>query len=525
MAYKVKPFLTIILTAILLVVAAVWSLYRYQNFRSEQTQQLLLLQSLNAGAELLTAEASQLLQDDAVLNKVQKQHDLNIIHYQTVSQGSLKQGLSPLESMTNYDLQELTSGFSAFSEAAANLIQNRANLTKLVENRETVVLASRSLADKSADLALGLRQINAPAEQIAEAYNLALALNNHYLSVIRAFDAQSAYVAPDLKLARQTLEALSTGKSAPASTIIKRSAANLLSEIEAFSSYTQSIARHHELKLSIQNQLELLAQTATQLASAVDAVSEDLTSAGSMYLIVSLIAWVLALGSTVTGAAYRSSLRPKQPEANPYPKPQPASEITSSHYLNQLKTDKNKLMSDIRPLGEGILYIRADEHLESTGDLAKCFNQSREALIQKIESLQATVSSLQACINQPDAEDKPTSDRHYLSIDTTPVENLTFKAQAELEGLQRKIRGLEWSDKEAAKTLLIHCLRADRMLDEVRVRVKKGWQEMIQESQESAHSHSQSEQASAIKLLVDEMKSNLDEFQTQAPKPRRRQAV
>lgn len=178
-------------------------------------------------------------------------------------------------------------------------------------------------------------------------------------------------------------------------------------------------------------------------------------------------------------------------------------------------------MNDIRPLGEGVLYIRADEHLESTGDLARCLNQSREALILKIESLRKTVDQLQSELS---ATQQAVSSTSQLNIDTTPIENLTYKTQAELEGLNRKIRAQKWEDSETAKGLLIHCMRADRLLDEIRVRVKKGLQEMVNDSADQQAQLNQPKDNLAIQRLIEQMVNGLDEFQTQAPKSRRRQA-
>jgi len=89
--------------------------------------------------------------------------------------------------------------------------------------------------------------------------------------------------------------------------------------------------------------------------------------------------------------------------------------------------------------------------------------------------------------------------------------------------LQRKINALNWNNSDAAKSLLTHCLRADRILDEVRVRVKKGWQEMLHDSQAGASNQDTANANAAIAVLINQMKDNLEEFQTEAPKPRRKQ--
>jgi len=523
-----RPFWITAISASLLIVVAIWSQFRYQHAANEQAQHLLLIQKLQDGIELLVAESQKLLLDDKKLGNVQKQHDLNIVYFQIIDQGSLKLEIAPLQSAPNQDLETLNTQFSKFSSAAAALIQDRANITKLSESRETVVLAAKILADKSTSLAQGLLQIDGSSENIAASYSLAMALNNHYLSVARAFDLQGAYKSPDLEQARQTLQNLSTGKSAPASAIIRRSAANLLTEIEGFDSYNTVISQHHELKQSISKQLDALTETQKQLTLTLQTLSDHLQTEGSPLLLISLVCWVSALGLTAGIAIYTMYSTPPSLSthaANTAAIPAPASEQTSSHYLNQLKTDKNKLMNDIRPLGEGILYIRADEHLESTGDLARCLNQSREALILKIEALRKTVYTLQARLDKTNSDSHKEKALPGITIDTSTVENLTFKAQAELEGLQRKINALNWNNSDAAKSLLAHCLRADRILDEVRVRVKKGWQEMLIDTQTGASNQDKSDANAAIALLINQMKDNLEEFQTEAPKSRRKQSA
>lgn len=524
MTRSAKPLVFVGIAVLMLVIAACWSSYRYQSFTKNQTQQLLLLSHLQAGSELLVAESVKLLGSENQLSAVQKQHDLNIVHFQTIAHGNLKETIAPLPSITSVDLNELKENFEPFSTTAATIIQDRANVSKLAENRESMILAARNLADKAESLALGLQQINANSNQIADGYQLAMALNRHYVSVQDAFKSERPYQALDIDSARQTLEALSTGKTAPGSAIIKRSAAHLLTEVESFESLSKTLSTHRELKQTLSERIDNLKALQQKLSQTLQNASDQLESEGSSLLLLSAVFWFASLTLscvlTIYTVFFRTMAAPVD-QAAPQQQPKPASEQTSSHYLNQLKTDKNKLMNDIRPLGEGVLYIRADEHLESTGDLARCLNQSREALILKIESLRKTVDQLQSELS---ATQQAVSSPSQLNIDTTPIENLTYKTQAELEGLNRKIRAQKWEDSETAKGLLIHCMRADRLLDEIRVRVKKGLHEMVNESADQQAQLNQPKDNLAIQRLIEQMVNGLDEFQTQAPKSRRRQA-
>ncbi|MBA57482.1 MAG: hypothetical protein CMK89_23780 [Pseudomonadales bacterium] len=500
-----------------MLLAAVASQLHYRQFRDEQQQHALLLQAVKHGARQIRSESFSLLTDSASLSNIQTQQDHNIVDFQHITKGSLKQDLAPLDTLIDINLDGLSTAFNQFSAQVFNLIQSRSTLTKLSDKKEEQVLAARTLAEKSSNLARGVMQYGASDSQVGASYEVALALTNHYLNVSRVFEHGGRYNPLDLDSLRESLGTITSGKGASDSAILRRSATNLMESIEAFSKSTGAVTEYEKLQQSVARQLSQLEETQKQLEQSIDAVSETLNTSGSLSFILSFIAWVSSVTAALCGipillkgTAANANKGPARPE------PEPASEVTGSFFINQIRTDKNKLINDIRPLADGILYIKADEHHESTADVARCFNHSRESLIVKVEALRDTVSSLQNAVSSKEqAEHHPKT----LKINSTPLEDLTFKAQAELEGISRRIKAQASESNDSRKLILTQCIRADNILDEIRVRIRKGCLEITQETN-APNGREDNAYQSRIENLVNQLIEHLDEFQTQPPAKR-----
>ena len=169
-----------------------------------------------------------------------------------------------------------------------------------------------------------------------------------------------------------------------------------------------------------------------------------------------------------------------------------------------------------------MLYIKADEHLTTTSELARCLNQSREALIRRIAMLQENALAVQNQLVARQDSEADSTNKPKATINTKPVEELTLKANAELDGLQRKLRQLNYSDKEELKALIIRAARAERILDEIRVRVRKGWVEELIEEQNTESTHDANAKTNQVQSLVSEMVANLNEFKLEKPTSHRK---
>lgn len=499
---------------------ALYCQFKNQIFVEAQLRHGVLLQQLNSGSGSILDKTQALLGNPMGLGSLKSLHDNNIVLYQSIVHGNLKQELASVNQLTGQDTEALETSFRHFSNLVSRLIQSRAQLLQLENNRDEAKIGARVLAEKGAELAIGIRQFGAATDQTLSAYDLALKLNAHYLSVIEIFTGSGNYKPLNISSLSATLNDLSSGPNATSSAILRRSAAQLQSDIASYRENADQIVEYQTLKQNIKQQIESIEQAIPALSQDVTAVQDALMSSSSIAFPASIGAWLCCLVTAIFGCLQTS--RQLILSANPAPSslPEPASELTSSYYLNQIKTDKNKLMSDIRPLADGILYLRADEHLESTGDIARCFNQSRESLIERIESLRALVTDLKSELDKkPAVEENPQAN---VKINTTPIEDLTFRAQSELEGILRKIRSQTESSSLSQQDVYTRCQRADRILDEIRVRVRKGFQETLINVVDELSSTSGSGQNIAVSKLITNLVSNLDELQTQAPTKARR---
>lgn len=510
-----KPLVTCLCICIASGLMALASQIHYKQFRDEQQQQAILLQVLNERSHQLMIEARSLTEDSGSLPTIKSYHDRNIVNFQNIVNGSIKSELSPLDDLVDVDLSALSTSFDEYSSLVSNLIQSRSKLSQLFDNKEEMLLGARGLAEKAVNLAQSIVQYGGGREQIAACYETALILSNHYMNVYQVFEQGAHYSKLDLKSLRDTLSAVTSGNQASDSAILRRSTSNLLNNIETYINNSAAITDHEQLARSLGDQVAQLSQAQRQLEEAIDPVSEILLASGNLYFLFITIAWISSLAAAIC-CVLIILRQTNETISPPRQQPEPASEVTGSFYLNQIKSEKNSLLNDIRPLADGILYIKADEHHESTGDLARCFNNGRKALIERIEVLRHTVDNLQETIANTQSTDYRAID---LNIDTSPLENLTFKAQAELEGIARRLKTQSVDVNDGRKLILAQCLRADNILDELRVRVRKGWQE-IALSSDMLNTEANQDHQTKLKHLVDQLTEYLNEFQTQPPAKR-----
>ena len=512
-----KPLAACLSISLIMLIATMASQLHYRQFRNEQQQHVLLLQALKDGSHQLLIEAQNLLREPERLSSIQTYQDRNIVDFQHITKGSLKHDLAPLDNTASVDLSALSASFDRYSVLVSSLIQSRSKLSQLADKKDEMVLGARTLAEKAANLAQGIVQYGAHNGQISASYEVALLLTNHSLNVNRVFDHGARYIPLNLDTAREALSVITTGKNASDSAILRRSATSLLENIEAFANSSNAVSEYEKLAKSISQEMTQLADAQNQLEKAIEPIAESTVESGSFGFLLTLITTALAVVAALTGAliALRYTSESNSSPA-PRPLPEPASEVTGSFYLNQIKTDKNKLINDIRPLADGILYIKADEHFESTSDLARCFNHSREALIQKIEALRVAVTNLQDALAN---KRHPEHHSVEVNINSSPIEDLTFKAQAELEGISRRIKAQAADNNDHRKLILTQCMRADNLLDEIRVRIRKGWQEVSQELNDPS-TNTDSAYETKIELMVTQLIGHLDEFQTKAPAKR-----
>ena len=512
----------ILLISLITCSAAIYCQLYNQSLRDAQLRHAVMLQQLQGGLASIAGKAEGLLNGSEELASLKSLSDKNIVTYQTIMNGSIKQDLTAVDTLIPDDIQPFQTSFGQFSDQVAKLIQSRSQLVQLESKREEIILNARVLAEKGADLAVGIHQFGATSDQIAATYELALQLNRHYLSVTQVFSDSGRYRALELGAVSNTLTNISTGPAATQSAILRRSAAQLLSDIESFSQTAAAIEELEQLKQNLNQQLQGIQVARSALSNDIHSLQEAVTSNRSLSFPLALAAWLISVSSALAGClmAARASATAAAPA--PVPVPEPASELTSGYYLSQIKTDKNKLMNDIRPLADGILYLRADEHLESTGDIAKCFNRSREALVEKIDTLRTLVNRLQQAVDTNN--ETGAGDALGPSLDTAPIEDLTFKAQAGLEGISRKIRRQSIDDTVTRKEVLIQCRQADAILDEIRVRVKKCVKESVPNPLPETTAQMPQPHNVEVKKLITSIVEGLDEFQTQPPAKVRRKA-
>lgn len=526
---RIKPDRVIIVAAALglaLVLTAIAGKLASTR-QHDQTELLLLAQQLNQGAALVTAESRGLLNESQALAAMQQVNDRNIAAYQLLTQGSVKRDLPPLTDLVPDISTNLEESFAAFQALVSDLIQSRRLLEQVLQGKDNVIKSAEGLAIQAQHLADGLEQQDGELPHMRAVYRIHATLIAHAQAVLQAYTTAAALPALPLEQLRSDLAALSTDTKAPQSPTIRRSAANLLNQLDAHLQTIEGLQAHKAASEKIARQQESLHQHALALQQQLDAVSSDLYSFTpiGLYLTIALIISSLSLAGMLgyhlrrAPASFATPAVDVEPSAaNP--------ERTTPNFMSQFKTEKNLLMNDIKPIGEGILYIKADEHLESTGDVARCLNQSRESLIRRIDQLKRQVSELQGALSSS-AETPCAPESHQQASNaatTAPLIDLTFKGHAELDALQRMLKAQAGLEQETTRQLMMCCIKADRVLDEIRVRLKKADSDMkrlVSGEVTGSNPERQTGQQQMITTLVAQLVEHLEEFQTQPTKSRR----
>lgn len=494
----------------------------------DQTELLLLAQQLDQGAALVAAESRGLLKESQALAAMQQANDRNIAAYQLLTQGSVKRDLPAMTDLVPDVSASLEASFGAFQASVSDLIQSRRLLEQVLQGKDIVINSAERLAIQAQHLADGLEQQDGELPHLRAVYRVHGALIAHAQAVQQAYITAAAPPVLPLEQLRSDLVTLSTDPKAPQSPSIRRSAANLLNQLDDHLQTVEGLQAHNTASAKIARLQESLQQHTLTLQQQLDTVTSELYSFTpfALYLAIALgisslpLAVMLGYHLRRSPASYSAAATvAEQPTGNP--------ERTTPNFMSQFKTEKNLLMNDIKTIGEGILYIKADEHLESTGDVARCLNQSRESLIRRIEQLKRQVTDLQNALDASDTGEstatiRPTSTSN--STDKARLIDLTLKGHAEIEGLQRLLKGHSGLDREQLKLLLLRCIKTDRVLDEIRVRLKKADDDIehpVNDNGSNPEPAHKPVQLQKVTILVAQLVEHLDEFQTQPGRSRR----
>lgn len=499
------------------------------NDHQSQTELLLLVQQVSQGTALVAAESKGLLQDSQALVAMQQANDQNIAAFQLLMDGSVKRNLPPIGKFTPILNGDGRLAFDTFQATVSDLIQSRTLLERILRGKDALIQSAERLAAQSESLADGLEQQQPSLGHLRASHRIKSALLTHVQAIRQAYNDGTGAPALPLEELRADLKSLSTDNGAPTSPTIRRTAANLLSQLETHLQSLPALNDHNDARTKLQATQADLQQQARRLQQQLEAVAGALYDYLPWPLYLAIMLTLACLGiSAGLGYSLRRRMEPVITVDTSALAPSSHPDRTSPTFSSQLKTEKNLLMNDIKPIGEGILYIKADEHLEATGDLARCLNQSREALARRIDQLKHQVAELQAALASGPASIKaPTPAATSNSQSNAPLIDLTFKGHAELDGLQRHLRNQSSLDKDECKQLLVRCLRAERVLDEIRVRLKKSDVQAIPGARDlpDAPDTADTTNMATVSVLVGKLVDHLNEFQTQPNKPRRNRSL
>ena len=502
------------------------------NRHHNQTELLLLAQQLDQGAALVATESRLILQDSQALAAMQRVNDRNIAAYQLLTQGSVKRDLPPLADLVPDIPPSLEASFGDFQASVSDLIQSRRLLEQALQGKDEVIKSAERLAIQAQHLADGLEQQDGELLHLRAVYRVHAAMIAHVQAIQQTYTMAAAPPVLPLDQLRTDLITLSTDAKAPQSPAIRRTAANLLNQLDGHLQTMEGVQAQHTASAKIARLQESLQQHALTLQQQLDSVTSELYSYMSFALYLAMALGISSLTlAAMLGYHWRRVPTSLAATAEIAEQATANLERTTPNFMSQFKTEKNLLMNDIKPIGEGILYIKADEHLESTGDVARCLNQSRESLIRRIEQLKRQVAELQNALDASDAGQStgtihPTSTSN--STDNARLIDLTFKGHAELDGLQRLLKAQPGLDREQAKQLLLRCIKTDRVLDEIRVRLKKTDGDIEQPGNGNGSDPGPTQktvQLQKVTTLVAQLVEHLEEFQTQPGKSRRSRGV
>lgn len=493
------------------------------NDRTNRMELLLLVQQLGMGASIVAAESRSLLHDGQSLNAIQQANDYNIDAYQLLINGSIKRNLPSLDSLLGEVPESFAPRIETFQATVAELIQSRTLLEGLQQGKGTLIQTAERMVTQSESLADGLEQQSNNIDHLRAAYRIKTALITHAQAVRQAYADNGGAPAFPIEALSQDLQSLSTATTAPGSPTLRRTAANLLNQLEEYQQQLKALEQHNQATLKLQTMQSTLQQQTRLLQQQMDMISAALYGITPWGIYLAIALGCLSLGNAIW-LGYLIRHRKDIPVVIDTSALAPVThnDRTGPTFMTQLKTEKNLLMNDIKPIGEGILYIKADEHLESTGDLARCLNQSREALVRRIEQLKRQVADLQEAFdNTRIPEQAPGNSAPLISPDKSLLIDLTYKGHAELDGLQRHLRNQTNLGQDLVKQLMVRCLKAERVLDEIRVRLKKADSGVGEGQAPSPLILQTSMPMEQVRSMVSSLVEHLEEFQTQPVKGRR----
>ena len=336
------------------------------------------------------------------LRQLQTANDNAIASLNILTKGSIKQEISPSPQPMQAELQQVTSRWSIISKGIGLILQNRVTLQSYSKNQQTLhqMLSETIKTSKTVTNALNRssaspHQIYYSAQQIELLMLIEKFLFVAHLQSLTGNSLQKGITFEDLKTNinkqiehyKRNQYLLLNGSTSPIvakveDTQIRRMIANTGENLKEF---LVTIDR----TLVTRAKTKDLSNTVTAITSNRESVEQQLEALLKKHqnteynywiqswqivlpliILYGLLAWI---GHQVMGSKTMTL-------ANPEPLSRHRDESNKLVRSNKHKAERNQLINQIRPLGEGKLYFEATELNESTKDIAKVFNQARISL-------------------------------------------------------------------------------------------------------------------------------------------------
>ena len=471
-----KTIITAICGVIGLFTSALGSvlLHQQQQYQSTHLSSLAYLDA--ALHELSTFTPKRLISEEKSFQRFRALNGSVVTQFQRLKYGNDTLGVSALSPSDDPSVATLLNDGENLLARFGKLIQSRQDINqyrqynqRLLSEAESLVQATEAVSAASEQQSLSTTQMKtlgeltllAKAQQLSIKITL-LSIETNAESLIRDSKNRQQH-------AQSLIQQLTASKKQLANPVLRRMIVNISDQLNQHINTVLSLSNATNNYDALEKNLKALTSSVKTLLTSVNEASDTLS--GGVYmaqLTITLGAIAACLSFFFTGlwvkeehivknraTATTAGSKKQQPsfeDNNIHNAPTPNE---NTQQRKQIITEKNQLIHDIQPIVDGAFYVDANEHAETTGEIAKAFNGARRSIVKRLQLVQQEVTRLQqlqqqslepATNNQektsPPREkgsSTPSSSQPSISalFDIKSCVDITFETQTKIEQIKR----------------------------------------------------------------------------------------
>ena len=401
-------------------------LHQQQQYQSTHLSSLAYLDA--ALHELTTFTPKRLVSNELSFQRFRELNNSVVTQFQRLKYGNDNQGVSPLSPSDDPSVATLLSDGEKLLAGFGTLIQSRQDINQFRQHNQRLLSEANGLVQATEAISAASEQQSLSATQMKTLGELTLLAKAQQYDIQRTLLAIETNADPLIRSsktrqqhAQSLIQQLTASNKKLANPVLRRMTVNISDQVDQHVNTVLSLSDVTSNYDALEKNLKSLTSTVKTLLTSVTGASSALASGsfiaqlmvtlGALAACVSFLftgLWIKEGHSADNKTAGASTSAEKQTSSFEGSSAKSASNTNkpneNTQQRKQIITEKNQLIHDIQPIVDGVFYVDANEHAETTGEIAKTFNGARRSIVKRLQLVQQEVTRLQQLQHQSSAD-------------------------------------------------------------------------------------------------------------------------